>query len=327
MYLKPKKLLYCAIIFIVLSVGYIIVSCDNTDGADDFDETATEIPEEVEQYDKLIESGVVYKTAMDTYDMADLKLDIYYPTNRIYKKNPAIVAFHGGSWIVGDRSDIIFALNPLYERLRANGYAIITVQYRFVSDEIYFPSNLEDCIDAILYLAENTDKYDIDPNAIGVMGFSAGAHLAMMCAYAMEEFSAGGDFIDLNYCLSFAGPTKLYDDEANSYPRSILYVLDALFNGSYEEKPELYKSGSPYYHMDGKVKTPLLIVQGDRDDVVPYRQSTLMIERAKESGIECEFLTLENVGHMINFYNSMDSAATDKAMSSIEQFVYKYTRK
>ena len=350
--LKSKKLLYSILVFIILSCIFLAVSCSSgnsevledastlnetaTDGdseiSDKFDEE-TELPtepeeyEDIVQYDRLAETNVVYKKIIDTNGEANLKLDIYYPTNKIYNKNPTIVAFHGGSWVAGTRSDIINAFYPLFAKLRANGYTVVTVQYRYVSSMIYFPSNLEDCIDAILFLAENTDKYDVDPNAIGVTGFSAGAHLAMLCTYAMKTFSISGNFIDLNYCISFAGPTKLYDDDVNSYPRAILYMLDALFNGSYEEKTELYKLGSPHYYLNGDIKTPLMILHGDKDEVVPYSQSTLMFERARESNIPSELITLKNGAHMINFNYSMTPATRDEVISSIEQFIYKYTVK
>ena len=342
---KSKNLLCFGLIAVIISALFLFISCsdsenDNFDAEDISEETTTEEsaeeeteaetePEiyEIVQYERLIERDVTYKTVTDTNGEANLRLDIYYPTNKIYHKNPTIVAFHGGSWVVGTRSDIIYAYNPLFDRLRANGYAVAAVQYRYVSDIIYFPANLEDCIDAILYLAENTDEYDVDPDAIGVVGFSAGAHLAMLSAYAMKNFSSSEPLVNLNYCVSFAGPGKMYDDETSNYPRSILYMLNALFNGSYEEKPELYKLGSPYYYLNGDIKTPLMLIHGGNDEVVPYSQSAMMYEKAAEMNIPCELVTIDNGTHMINLNFEMGSPSTTDLINLIEQFIYRNTDK
>lgn len=334
MYSKLKNIPCYSLVILLMML--LVVSCSNSDDnikdtSNSVDSNKVVIPDEVPddpinyeivQYEKLVEKDIVYKTVDDI----DLKLDIYYPTNRIYYKNPTIVAFHGGSWVEGARSDIINSHTPLLDKLRENGYAIVSVQYRFVSDELYFPSNLEDCIDAILYLAENTDKYDVDSNAMGVMGYSAGAHLAMMSAYGMKTFSTSGKYIDLNYCISFAGPTKMYEDETSKYPKSILYMLEALFGASYEEKTDLYKLGSPYYYLNGDVKTPLMILQGNRDEIVPYSQSTLMFDHAAKMNVPCELITLENGTHAINF-NNTNMPAREEIIDSIQQFIYKNTVK
>lgn len=278
-------------------------------------------------YTNLVEKDIVYKTAITDNGMTNLKLDIYYPTTRIYYNSPTIVTFHGGAWVSGDKSDIVNSFSPLFDRLRENGYIVVTVQYRFASDAVYFPANLEDCIDAILFLAENKDKYNIDPNAIGVAGYSAGAHLAMMCSYAMKEFSATGKYIDLNYCVSFAGPTKMYDDDTSAYSQSILYMLKSLFNGTYEEKTDDYRLGSPYNYLNKDTQTPLMLIQGDRDDIVPYSQSQIMYEQLNNFGLPCEYITLKNMTHNINLnYAEMFSSPTrDELVDSVESFIYKYT--
>jgi triacylglycerol lipase len=300
-----------------------------TDGIEEITTETEPVPTEGEivPYENLAETNIVYKTVADTDGEAKLKLDIDYPTNRIYYNNPTVVAFHGGAWVAGNRSDIIEAFDPLFDKLRANGYTVVTVQYRYASDVIYFPANLEDCIDAILFLAENKDMYNIDTDAVGVMGYSAGAHLAMMCSYAMGTFSSSGNVIDLNYCVSFAGTTKMYEEDAKEYSPAILFMLDALFSGSYDEKPDDYRLGSPYHYLSGDSKTPLILVQGNKDNIVPYSQSEIMLSRATELNIPCELITLEEVTHNIDLNLDMDSPATEEVIDSVEKFIYKYTRK
>jgi dipeptidyl aminopeptidase/acylaminoacyl peptidase len=184
---------------------------------------------------------------------------------------------------------------------------------------LIFPSPFEDCADFIKYINENAGEYNIDTENIGVLGYSAGAHLAMLCAYAAD--------LNLSYCVSLAGPTKLYGDDPADYPRSTLYVVENLFGGAYEEHEDLYKSGSPYFYLERAdyIKTPLLLVHDKNDDVVPFSQSAMMFEKAVSLGIESELLELRGVAHNIEFITDrMTQPEQDEALRIILNFIYKF---
>jgi len=222
--------------------------------------------------------------------------------------------------------------SPIIDKLRAEGYTVASAEYRLVTDSIYFPAPIEDCIDSILYLKDNAAQFNIDVGSIGVFGYSAGAHLAMLSAYAMDKFSVSGDTVDIKYCVSFAGPTKLYDDDVNKYPYDIIYLLENLFHGTYAEKPDEYKTGSPYYYLDNMTdktkKVPLMLAQDENDEVVPFEQSQVMYAKAVENGIPCELLKLHEVGHQIYFdssYSYMTSPSSDEAADTVVDFIRKYS--
>jgi dipeptidyl aminopeptidase/acylaminoacyl peptidase len=69
-----------------------------------------------------------------------------------------------------------------------------------------------------------------------------------------------------------------------------------LLGGTPEEKPEDYKKASPITYLK-KDSLPILLVHGNVDPVVPYAQSVLMYEKAKEIGANVEFVTMENTAH------------------------------
>ncbi|MCL2159028.1 MAG: alpha/beta hydrolase, partial [Oscillospiraceae bacterium] len=233
-----------------------------------------------------------------------------------YENSPLIVAFHGGGWVSGDRSQILYIFAPIIKELRENGYAIATVQYSYAQDRP-FPAQLQDCENAIKYLCENAEYYNIDINSIGVLGYSAGAQLAMLSSYATAE--------NIKYCVSFAGPSKLYGEELYEYSGGIRYVLEWLFDGPYEKNEAAYMAGSPYFYLDhideNANKAPLLLVHDERDDVVPFSQSQLMYEKAIETGISCELIKLSGVYHQIdfNFYGLENEA------EAVLDFIYKYS--
>jgi dipeptidyl aminopeptidase/acylaminoacyl peptidase len=53
---------------------------------------------------------------------------------------------------------------------------------------------------------------------------------------------------------------------------------------------------SPITHTD-RVKSPILLVHGDEDDIVPYEQSVAMKRALERSGRPTQLITLEDEGH------------------------------
>ena len=273
----------------------------------DIDET--ERPSEITEI-----LNAIYKTFDD--GTPSLKFDIFFPTIEKFEKTPLVVGFHGGGWLAGNKSQIIQAFAPVIDELRANGYAVATVEYRLADGEIIFPAPFEDCVDFILGIRKRAVQYNIDPENIGVLGYSAGAHLAMLCAYAAD--------LDIRYCLSFAGPTKLYGDDPANYPSSTMMLVENLFGGSYAEREELYRLGSPYFYLDrGEHKTPLLLAHDRTDATVPFSQSEMMFEKAVSAGIESEFIELRGVAHDIEFVTNR-MAERETVMQTILNFIYKF---
>jgi dipeptidyl aminopeptidase/acylaminoacyl peptidase len=184
---------------------------------------------------------------------------------------------------------------------------------------VIFPAPFDDASDFIRYIKENAGVYNIDPGNIGVLGYSAGAHLAMLIAYATD--------LDIRYCLSFAGPTKMYGDDPANYSQSTMFLVENLFGGTLEDYEELYKSGSPYFHLDraDHNTTPILLVHDAADNVVPFDQSVLMFERAESLGIESEFLELHGVAHDIEFVSDrLIEPVREEAIRIILNFIYKF---
>ena len=103
-----------------------------------------------------------------------LKLNLSLPKNATGKL-PCVVVIHGGAWRAGDRS----AHNDLTWHFAQQGYVAATVGYRFCPRHV-FPAQVQDVKCAVRFLRANAEKYHVDPDRIGAVGFSAGAHLAMM---------------------------------------------------------------------------------------------------------------------------------------------------
>ncbi|MFH5925997.1 alpha/beta hydrolase [Roseomonas xinghualingensis] len=96
---------------------------------------------------------------------------------------PAIIYFHGGSWIAGspESHDFITA------SLAANtGAMLLSVHYRRAPENPY-PAPTEDCYAALLWAAARAEALGIDPDRIAIAGDSAGANLAAACTLMTRD--------------------------------------------------------------------------------------------------------------------------------------------
>ena len=93
------------------------------------------------------------------------------------KKLPVVVFIHGGGWKAGDKDQNIWQCFNYAHK----GYIAITISYRLL-DEAPFPQCVMDVKTAIRFIKSLSEYYPIDTENIGVWGYSAGGHLALMIA-------------------------------------------------------------------------------------------------------------------------------------------------
>ncbi|MFC3813223.1 alpha/beta hydrolase [Lacihabitans lacunae] len=108
----------------------------------------------------------------------------------IKPENPngtAVIVIAGGGYgVIVYNGEGLGSAKSLAEK----GISSFVLKYRLPSDEIMEDKRigpLQDVQQSIKYLRENAQKYGIDPNKIGVMGFSAGGHLASTAATHFEK--------------------------------------------------------------------------------------------------------------------------------------------
>ena len=122
----------------------------------------------------------------------DLKLDIYYPSlnEDNLAKRPFLLIIHGGSFLIGDKSDWRLVCREFAKR----GFVVATINYRLGYDTndtnglnkaIYRAH--QDANTSLRYIVENKDLYKIDTSAILIGGGSAGAFTALNVQYLSEQ--------------------------------------------------------------------------------------------------------------------------------------------
>jgi acetyl esterase/lipase len=126
-------------------------------------------------------------------------MDVYAPVGAA--DLPMLVFFYGGGWDSGSKDVYGWAA----QALAARGFVVFVPDYRVVP-QVRFPSFIEDAAAATARAGELAATYGGDAGRLGVLGHSAGAHLAMMIALD-RRYMAAVDRPDLiRAAAGLAGP-------------------------------------------------------------------------------------------------------------------------
>jgi len=128
-----------------------------------------------------IKSGIAYAN----HDGVELQGDLYLPQGA--KSVPALVAVHGGGWVQGVRS----AFQYWGPYLAARGYAVFAISYRLAAKTKTFPQAVQDVLAGVQFVRGKAGELGVDPARIGLIGASAGAHLAALAALSGKKFTGG----------------------------------------------------------------------------------------------------------------------------------------
>ena len=230
------------------------------------------------------------------------KLDLYLPSNRAAgARAPAVVVIHGGGWTTGDKARQREFLTGT--TLALAGYVAISIEYMKESGKRW-PTNLHDCKNAVRWLRVNAAKLQVDAAHIGVIGGSAGGHLALMVGYTtgVKELEPDGPYPGVSdrvqAVVDMYGVTNLLTRQAtekDGTPNGQLREA-GLFPNKRGENIDKWKLASPVYHVS-KDSPPTLILHGTADPTVDRDQSYELGKTLKEAGVPHRLIMLQGIGH------------------------------
>jgi acetyl esterase/lipase len=180
--------------------------------------------------------------------------------------------------------------------LSIHGIAGIVLEYRLPHGRTEVP--LLDAKRAIRTVRQHAAEWKIDPSKVGIIGFSAGGHLAATAATLfdegnppgvdeLEEQSARPDFAIMIYPVIDMGET------AHSGSRKNLFGENP--------REEIARQFSPH-HQVSENSPPAFLAHAVDDTGVPIRHSELLYDAYREQGLPALLLRLPDGGHGLNGY-------------------------
>ncbi len=201
---------------------------------------------------------------------------------------PLIVMSHGGPT---SSASPVFSLDTQFWTSR--GFAVVDVNYggstgygRAYRERLngqWGVVDLQDCVNAARFLVAEGEA---DPDRLLIAGGSAGGYTTICALTFTDEFAAGTSYFGIADLEQFgSGDTHKFELE---YEHTLV--------GPYPAAAELYRARSPIHFVE-QITTPMLVLQGADDNVVPPAQAELIVDALRERGIPHAYLLFEGEGH------------------------------
>ncbi|MGO9302470.1 MAG: LpqB family beta-propeller domain-containing protein [Candidatus Korobacteraceae bacterium] len=228
------------------------------------------------------------------------------------KTYPLVVSVHGGpSWSCASRWD-----EGITAGASAMGYFVLCPNPRgsYGQGEAFTQANLKDFgggdfRDVMAGVDAVSKEYPIDARRLGIRGHSYGGYMTMWAETQTERFAAAVAGAGLSDWLSYYG---LNDIDEWMIP---------FFGASVYDDPAVYAKSDPM-HFVKAVKTPTLILVGDRDGEVPMEQSVEWWHALKTMKVPTRLVVYPNEGHL--FVKPAD--ARDYTLRTLEWFEEWFTK-
>ena len=235
---------------------------------------------------------------------------------------PAIVFFHGGAWVTGDKGDV----DPIvFEAAETAGFHLISVGYRLATESLW-PAQIHDANAAIRWIKQNAEALSIDPDKIIIVGGSAGAHIGAAVAMASDISGLQGPYnlepptsTDVALAILVFGAYNLnmiVDDAVDLVSEGTcmvedlvgivavltlldcppsLNLLDPFVNCSQED----LDSASPELFVDS-MDPPTYLAHGRDDCTIPYQQTLGMAMALDSAGVPFSSMIVAGGVHSVD---------------------------
>ena len=249
---------------------------------------------------------ILYKS-----DGTDLYLDIYEPRDGSTEPWPVIVNVPGA--FSGDKDAIVMGF------LANLGFAYISIDYTVPNATNHMPLMIHDVKDSIRWIKAHATEYDLNPDRIGVIGWSAGGYVSQFLNTTDGNPTFNGDYVGItgveanfsakiNALVSLAGISNYLDFAINKTisEEDQINIMGCL----YSICSETYTSLSPIEYVSSD-SPPTMFIHAEDDGMVLLSQSENMHDAMLENSFETELITLpaDVGGHMFPLVNDADFEA------------------
>jgi acetyl esterase len=262
----------------------------------------------------------------------DLTMDIYTPkTGR--DSYPVLVIFHGGGWLINDKS----VMDQTAKYLATNSELVIcNINYRLLGDNgntIKLNQIVNDAFGSVLWVKEHIGNYKGDQRRISVTGDSAGGHLAAMIVnsgYRLSSASytethmflptylpqgvtpesvASSNGLAVQAAILSYPALDVYQnggDSLESWKNPLWFLAGSMPRGVFgnrynaKSRPELYKAISPLYSIPDirtRILPPQLVLIGSEDRLIKPSLVQEYYAKLQQAGHPAQYWIHEGRGH------------------------------
>lgn len=234
-----------------------------------------------------------------------------YPADADKANGTAVIICPGGGYAIlaasHEGSDVASVFNKM-------GVTAFVLKYRLPNDNAQIDKSiapLQDAQQALRTVRKEASKYGINPNKIGIMGFSAGGHLASTAGTHFEkqvgevtsEVSVRPDFMILGY------PVITFKDFGHAGSRINLVGKTADQTLIDEYSNELHVT---------KETPPTFLVHAGDDTAVPVKNSLVFYEGLQKNGVLAELVIYPKGGHGFGLNNK---TTNEKWMDNVKNWM------
>ena len=217
---------------------------------------------------------------------------VYHPTSTTHRAPngelpPLLVMSHGGPTSAASTT-----LNAGAQYWASRGFAVVDVNYRGsvgygreFRNALRGNWGLHDVTDCVAAAASLVERGLADGDRLLIQGGSAGGYTTLLALCTTDTFAAGASLYGVSDLRALALDTHKFESR----------YLDSMI-GPWPAAEELYLERSPISHV-GTLTTPMIVLQGDEDAVVPPAQAALIVDALQERGLAHAYLLFEGEQH------------------------------
>nr|WP_291369679.1 MULTISPECIES: alpha/beta hydrolase [unclassified Acinetobacter] len=263
-----------------------------------------------------------------------LHLDIYQPRDIAeLGVRPTVVWVHGGGWISGSKEHA----RGYFKRLADQGYNVISVEYQFAPQTIY-PQQLLQINQALKYISDHADTYQINAQQLYLAGDSAGANLvshyaALLSNPDFAQQSAIRPLIQREQIKGLILHCGIYDLNAfiHTAPDELKLIEWGIFNlvqaytGNKKDDTEFLKGISPIQYLTENY--PPVFISGGNKDFLTKTQSVPFADALMRKNIPVTGVFYPNSKEFLvhEYQFMMGKKASQQTFQQTIQFIQKYS--
>jgi dipeptidyl aminopeptidase/acylaminoacyl peptidase len=230
-------------------------------------------------------------------DGVGLVLDVFTPSgtpNGLGLVDVASGAFHSDRGKIEDHRRA-----KVYDIFCRKGYMVFAVRPGSIT-KFSLGEMAKNLKQGVAWVKDHAGDYKIDPARLGIMGASAGGHLASLMALTADDktaLKAAGVFFPPTDFLDYNGQKVDANTDVKKVTRVKRFVyLNGEEPASASELVEKLKAVSPAHLVTDKAP-PFLIIHGDADTMVPLNQSERLVAALKSANVPVELIIKKGGAH------------------------------